>query len=143
VIADNPRVYMSTTAQNIALTTAYPGTGSAFGKDAAHALSQVLANQAHISLAHISLTTIVTAATVTWFLARDSSGAFPITPEQTDTIAGIVAASGAVNRTLGIDYAKVAVNGTDGVYLFAKLDAGTANATGFLHWKRYTREPLI
>jgi hypothetical protein len=73
---------------------------------------------------------------VTWFLAADLDGNAPITPEQTDAILDHdTDASGTVVRTLEIFWNRV-ISGN--VYLFAKLDAGTANGFGALTWSEAT-----
>jgi hypothetical protein len=141
-IQDNSRVYVSITPLNTALTVAYNVAGMIFSTDASASPDAIaLKNQAHLGLVSLALNTIAGgAASVSWFLARDSAGAYPITPVQTDTIVGIVAANGSVSRTLGIDYSKNALALASELYLFAKLDVGTANGNGTLYWKSYTTE---
>ena len=82
-----------------------------------------------LGLVSIEMSSIVTGVAVTWYLSRDSAGDQPITPLWTDTIldAGSGSAYGSVVRDMS-DIMNHAQGGT-GVYVNAKLDAGTATGT--------------
>lgn len=85
--------------------------------------------------AHLEIDTIASsAASITWYLAADSSGDIPITPEVTDTIVTgkTTATDGGVARTVGVAF-KPSTAGT--VYVVAKTDTGTCNATARVWYK--------
>lgn len=81
------------------------------------------------------LDTIVGASSVTWFISVDASGEIPITNEITVTILDHdTDGEGTVNALIDTGYTITpgAVSGR--VYVWAKLDAGTANARFRLIW---------
>jgi hypothetical protein len=78
-----------------------------------------------LGLATLYLDTIVTAVSVTWYVSEDAAGDKPISPPKTTTIVGQTAATGGVAESLDIPWKVVEVAGT--MYIWAKLDAGTAN----------------
>ncbi len=130
-------IHISATA-SVSLTTAYPAQGAIFTATSATVPNSLALNeQAYLSIVQLNLSTIAGgAAQVTWFLAADLDGNAPITPEQTDAILDHdTDASGTVVRTLEIFWNRV-ISGN--VYLFAKLDAGTANGFGALTWSEAT-----
>ena len=90
-----------------------------------------------LSMLHAELTSVVSATTVTWYLAADSDGDVPLTDAVTSTIlaGATTATSGGVSSLVNMDYLR-ASNGTTGkLYAFTKLDAGSATATVRLYWR--------
>jgi hypothetical protein len=134
---DHYRIYFSATP-SMALTTTY--VGGALGTDASIPKAQALFPQMHLSLVNLRLVSIAGGATkVTWYIASDAGGDRPITPEQEDLIVdpdtdGV----GGVNRTLGIIWNTLMGD----LYVFAKLDAGTATGQALLSWNRFTDDRL-
>ena len=100
------------TSASIALTNAYTRTAVA------------VPSKADLSLVSVEMTSISGAASVTWYLSRDSAGDQPITPLWTDTIldAGSGSGAGSVVR----DMAGALNHAGGSLYVNAKLDAGTA-----------------
>lgn len=89
---------------------------------------------------NIELASIAGGATsVTFYLARDVSGDYPISPAYTTNIVpGLTtAAVGAAVQGIGLDYHYEARTGeTIGtVYVVAKLNAGTATGAIWVNWK--------
>ncbi len=85
----------------------------------------------HVSL---ELDTIVTAATVSWYLCEDSAGDIPLTNVVTTNIVdeGSGSAEGGFGALVGMAYERSAQGTKGSLYLRAKLNAGTANAIGKL-----------
>jgi hypothetical protein len=67
------------------------------------------------------------AASVTWYVSEDSAGDAPIAGPVTSTIVGQTAATGGVAESITVPWVVNAVDGN--LYVWAKLDAGTANCT--------------
>lgn len=76
---------------------------------------------------------------VTFYLARDASGDYPISPAYTTNIVpGLTTvAVGAVVQAIGLDYHYAALTGEaiGTVYVVAKLNAGTATGAIWVNWK--------
>jgi hypothetical protein len=80
-----------------------------------------------------SLTSIVTAATVTWYLAADEAADLPLTAEVvTSIVPGTSSGKGGFTAALGFCFAPGIGAGPTGLWLRAKVDAGTASLTPFL-----------
>lgn len=80
------------------------------------------------------------ASSVTFYLARDLAGDLPLTLPKTVNIApGLTTATdGSILDDMEHDYINPLVSGVDvegTIYLAIKLNAGTANANLFLHWR--------
>jgi hypothetical protein len=122
-----------------ALTTAY--VGSALGEDAQSPKVEVGSKPVptKCELEYIRMLFDVTAgtpATVTWFLSEDAAGKHPITDERTDSILPTRnAAWFSLAIKLDIPYVKSSLGTNGTLYLNWKLDAGTADAQGFLVWR--------
>jgi hypothetical protein len=82
----------------------------------------------------LELTSISGATTVTWYVSRDAAGDVPITPPQTDTIlTGKTAATkGSVARDMDATYKRHPDTTQGRLYVWAKLDSGTANMSASL-----------
>lgn len=99
--------------------------------------SKALPDVCHLIKLEVEITSISSATTVTWNLAKDAAGDFAITPEVTSTIVvgKTTATKGGFNALIDIDYVKTLTNGvTEHLYLVARTDAGTCTAAAFLSW---------
>lgn len=121
------------------LTTSY--VGSAVGVDAQSPQVEVLSKPVptKCELEYLRMLFEVTGGaptTVTWFLSEDAAGANPITDERTDAlVATRDAAWFSLAIKLDIPYVKSSLGTNGTLYLNWKLDAGTADAQGFLVWR--------
>lgn len=84
----------------------------------------------------LKLTDIVTAVSVTWYLAADAIGDEPLTPVRTaDTIVGATGGKGGIASSLDGIVLHAWATGPQ-IWVIAKLNAGTANATARLSWRQ-------
>jgi hypothetical protein len=143
------QVYFSVTP-DVAMTTSYPATGGRLGYDSSIPKSQELREQMYLSLITLRMTGLAGGpTTVDWFLAADANGDAPITPVKTSTIVDPDAdGEGAVSETLEIYWPLTMGDGSGGgggndIYVFAKLDAGTAtNSQAHMSWVVFTDSTL-
>lgn len=110
----------------VALSTSYSNVITLDGTDEADAND--FPERVILGLAQLQMDTFVSSpTTVTWYISEDSAGDLPITPAVTTTIVGQTANTGGVAESIGVPWV---VNETAGkLYIWAKLDAGTANVT--------------
>ena len=102
----------------------------------AEAQAQPMPDSCFLQLAHLELSSIVTATTVTWHLCADAAGDIPLTHSRTTSIVtGITTTTdGAVTEIAGISYVRFIDGVGDSIYLAAKLNAGTASAIARVTW---------
>lgn len=107
-------------------------------KTAADALAQKVPDECFLVDLGIRLDTIAGAATITWFLAGDSGGDIPLSPETTTTIVtGVTTGTdGGTLDALRKDHKRPSdVSPAGSLFVAIKLDAGTANARPILTWR--------
>lgn len=107
----------------VALSDAYANVLTLDGTD--ETLATDIPDRVVLGLAQLLLDTIVTGVSVTWYISEDAAGDFPITPEKTTTIVGQSSGEGGVAESINQPWVVNSVAGK--LYLWAKLDAGTAN----------------
>lgn len=111
----------------VALSTAYAKM-TCNGTDEAAAVD--FPERVVLGLVTLQLGTIVTAASVTWYISEDTAGNKPIAGPVTSAIVGQTAATGGVAESISVPWVINGVDGTAGnLFVWAKLDAGTANCT--------------
>ena len=98
--------------------------------------AKVLPTECYLYRLEGTLTSISSATELTWYLAKDSAGQKPITPEKTVTIVdpdadGSGGCSTAVDSAHAFD---VDSTGTS-LYVHAKTDAGTCSMVARLTWE--------
>lgn len=117
---------LSTTASCEELTE-IPGTDAG---------SQQIPSGSYMSRLDLTLTSIVTAATVTVWLARSSDGEDAITDQVAETIVDEDAdGNGSISIAINSPWVDDSTAG-DQPYVCAKTDAGTATSVGRLIWER-------
>jgi hypothetical protein len=123
-------------AASTALSTSYAAlecTGTTSGE----AQAVEVPDGCYLEDAHLQLDTIAGGATsITWLVAADAAGDVPLTNEITTTIVPgtTTATDGAVVEILGKLYQRYSVGVGGSVFIFAKTNAGTANAIARLTW---------
>jgi hypothetical protein len=86
--------------------------------------------QAYLLRLEAELTSVVTAASVLWYLAKDSAGEQAITDIATETIIDADAdGTGAVNTLINTGHVIESGDVPNTLYVCASTDAGTATAT--------------
>jgi hypothetical protein len=98
--------------------------------------AKVLPTEAYLYRLEGTLTSIVTAAEVTWYIAKDAAGEKPITPEKTVTILDPDSdGSGGINTAIETAHAFDADSSGTSLYVHAKTDAGTASMVARITWE--------
>ena len=121
-----------------ALDTDYPAAGIAVGEvTATDDESEAIPNICDLAYLHGQLDTIVTAATLTWFVAFDEDGDIALTDEVTETIktGEDDATNGAIATILNLPHRLSGIGTLGTLYIFAKVDAGTCNLTPRLFFR--------
>lgn len=106
---------------DVSLSTSY-AVATLDGTDEADAVD--FPKQVVLGLGQLQLKDISGAASVDWYVSEDAAGDMPITPVKTTTIVGQTANLGGVAESLDIPWVVNEVTGK--LYIWAKLDAGTA-----------------
>ena len=106
----------------VSLSTTY-AKATLDGTDEAAAVD--FPTQVVLGLAQVTLDTIVTAASITWYVSEDAAGDMPLTPETTTTIVGQTAATGGIAASINQPWVVNEVAGK--LYIWMKTDAGTAS----------------
>lgn len=130
--------YGHSVAASGALTNAYAAfeVKAVSGTDA-H--SDPVPNHVYLSWLHGQLDTIAGGATtVTWFLSLDAAGDIALTEELTETIlvGQTTATDGSVVSLLEKAWSLPGAGTQGSLWLYAKLDVGTANLIPRLFWQR-------
>lgn len=110
--ATRMRRISATESAAIALTTTY----------ALLTVASFPTTRAYLGSIDLRLTSVVTAASVTWYVSADADGNQPLTAVQTDTIVSGTAGNGGVARVLDFPLRTT----TGSLYVWAKTNAGTA-----------------
>jgi len=129
------RVSMSVAASDsLSTSTSCELLGAVTGTDAA---AKQIPDGAYILRIRGKLTSIVTAASVTWWLALDSGGEDAVTDQATESIVDDDAdGNGSINTLVNTGWSFDGdVTGAD-LYVCAKTDAGTATAVTRAYWTR-------
>lgn len=109
-----------TTSTSCEQLTAISGTDGA---------SKQIPNGAYMARLNLSLTSVVTAATVTVWLAKDSAGEDAITDQVAETIVDDDSdGNGSTNTLVGSGWVVDGDASSAGPYVCAKTDAGTATS---------------
>ena len=136
-VADAARVRRGLSAEaTTALSTTY-GTLTLDDDTVGDAGARPLPDQCRLVMIVVELDTIVTAASVVWYLSADLAGDVPLTREVTSTILsqGTTADDGGIATRLEVDHVRLAAGTAGKLYLRAKTDAGTANAKARVTWR--------
>ena len=121
-------------SDSLSTTTSCELLGAVTGTDAA---SRALTDGAYMLRLRGKLTSVVTAVTVTWWLALDSGGEDALTDQAAETIVDDDAdGSGSVNTVINSGFAADGDVTAMEVYVCAKTDAGTAIAITRLYWEQ-------
>ena len=130
----NPKVRMSIAASD-AISTTY-SCEEITGVTGTDSTAKVLPSQFYALRLEGTLTSVVTAASGLWFLAKDSGGDKPITDIVTETITDHDADnSGAVITTVNAGYALDDDSTPQSLWVCASTDAGTATMVTRLFWE--------
>ncbi len=101
-------------------------------------LALPIPDSARLHKLEVQFTTLVTAASIIWNLAKDAAGDYPLTPETTSAVVlGVgTATNGGFAALLDTDRVPITTQFVQGhVYLVARTNAGTLTITkAFLYW---------
>jgi len=122
----------ATAPQLGAAVAAFPCT-----TDANLAQAVAFPRSAYIDSVEFQLTSIVTAVNITMFLARDAAGDKPLTESvtRTITVGATTGASGGARFPIGCDVHFDGSSVADIIYVFARVNAGSATATIRVNWR--------
>lgn len=99
--------------------------------------AEVVPDECHLGTQFGEINTIASSAkTVTWYLAADSSGDVPITPEVTETIrtGDTTSTDGGIATKVDMPHRKMESGTAGKLYLVAKTNTGTCNMIPRLSW---------
>jgi hypothetical protein len=98
--------------------------------------AKVLPTEAYLYRLEGTLTSIVTATTVTWYIAKDAAGNKPITDEKTESILDADSSgSGGINTIIDSAIAFDDDSSGTSLYVHAKTNAGTASMVARITWE--------
>ena len=126
-------------------------TGSLSDSYAAFAITEDSTNESNsrkvpskclIDKVRVTLSSISSATSISWYLSEDSAGKYAITPVTSTTInTGLAAStfgfySASMDNYPFLESSNITTSGT--LYFVAKVDdsSGTASFESFLHWRR-------
>jgi len=112
-----------------ALTTSYAAIAVSIG--GADTLDSAIPDSCWLSLLHGQIDTLVTAATITWYLAADSGGDVPLSDEvATPILLGKTTnTDGAVIEEIATEYTRTTEGTAGKIWVIAKTNAGTVKLT--------------
>ena len=133
VQADTSTHFAKTGPGVVGLTTAYPVAGTLIDASAGGDAELIPAKDCKLQVLTAPLTSVVTAVSVDWFLSLDADGDFPMTAEITTSIqfkpgSTAIGSVTAILAAGGLPYIALTDGAlTSSIYLFARVNAGTAD----------------